>query len=86
MPLQIDKDGHTLNIPVPVSEKVPVVVTSVHFRLGMKAVDRRLSILRSAAFQAKYPSGVKIVARDMNSDMADASGAWLRKACADNRS
>ena len=61
------------------------MVTNVHFPPGMKAANRRLSILRSAAFQARHPGGVKFVAGDMNSDLADDSGAWLRKACTDSR-
>ena len=84
-PLQSDKDEHALSVAIPVSEKVPVVVTNVHFPPGMKAANRRLSILRSAAFQARHPGGVKLVAGDMNADLADDSGAWLRKACTDNR-
>ena len=49
-PLQSDKDEHALSVAIPVLEKVPVVVTNVHFPPGMKAANRRLSILRSAAF------------------------------------
>ena len=69
-PIQMDKDEHARGIAVPVSEKVPVVV--IHSLSGMKAVVRRLSILRSAAFQAKHRGGVKVVAGHMNTNMADA--------------
>ena len=83
-PLQSDKDEHALSVAILVSEKVPVVVTNVHFPPRMKAANRRLSILQSAAFQAKHPGGVKLVAGDMNADPADDSRAWLRKACNDS--
>ena len=84
-PLQSDKEEHALSVGIPVSENVPVVVTNVHFPPGMRAANTRLNILRSAAFHARHPGGVKIVAGDMNADLADDSGAWLRKACTYSR-
>ena len=84
-PLQSDKDEHALIVAIPVSEVVPVMVTNVHFRPGMRAANKQLNILQSAAFQATHPGGVKIVAGDMNADLVNDSGAWLRKACTDSK-
>ena len=46
------------------------MVMHVHFSPAMKATDKRLSILRSAAFLPRHPSGVKIVAGNMNTELA----------------
>ena len=83
--VQKDLMDNAISIALPVSDKVPVIISNVHFPPGMPALQRRLCMLQTSAFHARHPGGIKLVLGVMNADFADASGNWLRKACEDNR-
>ena len=49
---KIECMDHAVSIFLPAADKVPVVVTNVHFPPRMRALQRRLSILQATAFHA----------------------------------
>ena len=65
---------NAISIAVPVSDKVPVIVSDVHFPAGMPALQRRMCMLQTSAFHARHLGGIKLVLGDMNADFADALG------------
>ena len=75
----------SLGVYLPVSEKVPLVMSTVHFPPGMPALDRHIHALGVAASHAKYPGGMKLIFGDLNADIRAASGVWIRRLCDDHR-
>ena len=75
---------HSLIAYLPGSEKVSLVMSTVHFPLGMPAPDRRIHI-RVAVFHAKYPGSIEIIFGDLNTNITGGPRPWLRRLCDDQR-
>ena len=76
---------YALSAWLPVSDALPITVTTTHFPPGLSAPQRRLTVLRVAAYHAKRPTGIHLMFGKMNGDITDHTGSWLRRLTEDPR-
>ena len=67
--VQKDLMDNAISIALPVSDKVPVIISNVHFPPGMPAVQLRLCMRQTSAFHTRHPGGIKLVLGDMNATL-----------------